>query len=186
MMQIRSRRLAPKNQQRGTFAIELAFVLVCLCAIFLFSTDLSYQLLVRAKLDRSSFALVNILKERSRYFDGDVSEGRNISVSSTELNDFKAVASRMLAMPVDKVALRIESLDGKSIAAEYSTEEFKALSCGADDIVDYADLAPEDKGTVYPLYRITLCEQHDSWFSSFVVGAKPSSTIVSSSIIAGR
>lgn len=185
-MKKRSSKQFSMMKQQGTFAIELAFVLVCLCAIYLFSTDLSYQLLLRAKLDRSSFALVNILKERSRYFDGDITKGHNISVSSAELSDFKIVASRMLAMPVDKVALRIESLDGQAIPVEYSTEEFKLLNCETDDIIDYAHLAPIDKETVYPLYRVTLCEQHDSWFSSFVIGAKPSSTIVSSSIIPGR
>ncbi|MDF5295458.1 tight adherence pilus pseudopilin TadF, partial [Vibrio parahaemolyticus] len=52
-----------RSRQKGSFAIELFFVLIAIVTIFYFMTDLSDKLMTRAKLDRSSFALVNILKE---------------------------------------------------------------------------------------------------------------------------
>ncbi|TOP05434.1 membrane associated secretion system protein, partial [Vibrio parahaemolyticus] len=76
--------------------MELVFVLVALWGVYLFSADLSYQLLVRAKLDRSSFSLVNVIKERTRYFEGDVLSGKNLALTNNDLEDFAEIASRML------------------------------------------------------------------------------------------
>jgi tight adherence protein F len=174
------------HKQGGSFAIELAFVLIALCAIYLFATDLSHKLLVRAKLDRSSFALVNILKERSRYFDADLSEGENLRVTEQDLASFEKIAGRLLNTPSDDVAIMIESLENQTIETPISSERYKALDCETPPIKDYKDLVPQEKGVVYPLYRVTLCEEHRSWFQPFVGSGSPMFKIVSSSVIVGR
>lgn len=176
-----------KSRQQGSYTIELVFILVALWGVYLFAADLSYQLLLRAKLDRSSFALVNVIKERTRYFDADVLAGQNLPVTNAELEDMVKVASRMLNTPVDNVAIKIESLTNKTNVAEFSTSKYRSLNCQTDSILDHADLAPVEKGVVYPLYRISLCEEESSWFKPFFNGGTSTTVkIGSSSIMPGR
>ena len=175
------------NRQQGSFTVELLFILVALWGVYLFGADLSHQLLARAKLDRSSFALVNVIKERTRYFEADVLAGQNLSVTNSELQDMTKVASRMLNTPVDNVAIKIESLTNNSNVAEFSSSKFRSLNCQTDSIIDHADLAPVDKGVVYPLYRVSLCEEENYWFKPFFNdGTSTTVKIASSSIMPGR
>ena len=178
-MMLRKQRVLSKRRQQGSYTIELVFILVALWGVYLFGADLSYQLLARAKLDRSSFALVNVIKERTRYFEADVLAGQNLPVTNSELEDMAKVASRMLNTPVDNVAIKIESLTNKTNVAEFSTSKYRSFA--------HADLAPIEKGVVYPLYRISLCEEQSSWFKPFFNGGTSTTVkIGSSSIMPGR
>ncbi|MEZ8039594.1 tight adherence pilus pseudopilin TadF [Vibrio sp. 1F263] len=175
------------KSQKGSYTIELVFVLVALWGVYLFGADLSHQLLVRANLDRSSFALVNVIKERTRYFEADVLAGKNLAVTNSELLEMTKVASRMLNTPVDSVAIKIESLTNKANVTEFSSRKYRNLNCQTDSIIAHADLAPIEKGVVYPLYRISLCEEQSSWFKPFFNGGTSTTVkIGSSSIMPGR
>ncbi|MGR5117597.1 tight adherence pilus pseudopilin TadF [Vibrio astriarenae] len=173
------------KRQRGSFAIELAFVLVALCSIFLFSTDLSHKLLVRAKLDRSSFALSNVIKERTRYFESDIAAQENLHITQSDLEGLINVASRMLNTESSDVAIQIESMTNASTITLVKSQKFDDFGCNIADFDDFSDLAPHDGGVIYPLYRVSLCEVHDSWFEAFF-GDSSSMAIVSSSIMPGR
>ncbi|WP_172380902.1 tight adherence pilus pseudopilin TadF [Vibrio sp. Vb339] len=180
-------RVFSKRYQQGSYTIELVFVFVALWGVYLFAADLSHQLLGRADLDRVSFALVNVIKERTRYFEGDVLAGKNLSVTNIELQDMTKVASRMLNTPVDNVALKIESLTNKTHVTEFATTNYKRLNCQTDSIITHADLAPIEKGVVYPLYRVSLCEEQSSWFEPFLNGGSDKTVkIGSSSVMPGR
>jgi tight adherence protein F len=174
------------SNQRGVFAIELAFILFTLCAIFMFATDLSQKLLVRAKLDRTSFALVNILKERYRYFDGDITNKVNLEVTEIELEEMRQVAARLLDTNKDLVAIQVESLIDAEYEMQLSSNRFKSLGCSAGSIASERHLVPKEGSVQFPLYRVTICEQHDSWFDPFVNGDTESVTIHSSSVMPGR
>ncbi|WP_418641440.1 tight adherence pilus pseudopilin TadF [Vibrio chaetopteri] len=174
------------SNQRGVFAIELAFIIFTLCAIFMFATDLSHKLLVRAKLDRTSFALVNILKERYRYFDGDITNKVNIEVTETELDEMRQVAARLLGTNEDQVAIQIESLIDAQFETQLASNRFKSLGCSSGSIVSEQHLVPQEGSVQFPLYRVTICEQHDSWFDPFVDGDIENVTIHSSSVMPGR
>jgi tight adherence protein F len=175
-----------KRGQKGAFAIELGFVLIGLCAIYLFATDLSHKLLVRAKLDRSSFALVNVIKERTRYFEADIAGRTNLQVSQQDLTDLTAVASRMLDSSVEDVALQIESYVIGSGTVIQRSPKFASLGCQTDSLSNYESLVPIDKGLSYPIYRVTLCEEHHSWFEAFTSGGDADMRLTSSSIMPGR
>lgn len=172
--------------QRGSFAIELAFVLIGLCAIFLFATDLSHQLLIRAKLDRSSYALVNVLKERTRYFDADIVQGTGLSIDGNDLTNMQAIASRMLNSDSSGVAIQIESLLDGNVVNAIKSDQYRINNCQTNSIEDYQQLVPVENGVEYPLYRVTLCELHHSWFQSFFNSENDTFQIVSSSVIVGR
>ncbi|USD61765.1 membrane associated secretion system protein [Vibrio sp. SCSIO 43140] len=186
MKQSRSKYLPRAKTQKGVFAIELAFVLIGICAIYLFATDLSQQLLVRAKLDRSSFALVNVIKERSRYFGADVAARSNLQVTAQDLSDLTAAASRMLNNSAEDVALQIESYVTDQGLVTLKSDKFTSLGCQTDTLSDYQNLIPVEKGVSYPLYRVTLCEEHHSWFEAFSAGGSTDMRLTSSSIMPGR
>ncbi|ABU74080.1 tight adherence pilus pseudopilin TadF [Vibrio campbellii] len=186
-MTLRKRSALAIKYQKGSFMIELVFVLTALWGVYLFGADLSHQLFVRAKLDRSSFALVNVIKERTRYFEADVLAGKNLSVTNTDLLDLAEVAGRMLDMPPEDVAIKIESLTNKANVAAFTSSKFNKLGCETDSILAHADLAPVEKGIVYPLYRVSVCEEQSSWFKPFFNGGTGTTVkIGSSSIMPGR
>ena len=186
-MTLHKRAAFPNKYQKGSFTIELVFVLTALWGVYLFGADLSHQLFVRAKLDRSSFALVNVIKERTRYFEADVLAGKNLSVTHNDLLDLAAVAGRMLNIPPEDVAIRIESLTNKTNMTVFTSDKFKSLNCKTDSIRSYAELVPVENTVVFPLYRVSLCEEQTSWFKPFFNGGNSTTVaITSSSIMPGR
>ena len=176
-----------KKHQKGSFMIELLFVVIALWGIYLFSTDLSKQLLLRGKLDRSSFALVNVLKERTRYFNANISRGLKLEVSQRDLENLQKVASRMLNVAEDNVAIQIESLTNKTSTIKFTSGQFLALNCSSKPLIERKTLAPVEKSIIYPLYQVSLCIEHKSWFAPFFNGGVDTRLkIQSSSIMPGR
>ncbi|MFS1412602.1 membrane associated secretion system protein [Vibrio sp. 10N.286.49.C2] len=169
------------QSQQGAFAIELMIVLLIFAGIYLFMTDISHKLLVRAQLDRTSFALVNILKERTRFYGG-VS-----SLSDSDQTDMRQLAYRMLDKDETNLAIKIEALHNKSTVDVFTSAPFEAMGCQAVDISEKGALAPIEDGTIYSLYQVSLCDQKESWFANFWGDSgTPTFTITSSSVVAGR
>ncbi|MGF1686543.1 membrane associated secretion system protein [Photobacterium japonica] len=188
---MRSNRSRPfrLSRQRGAFAIELVFVLFALCAIFLFTTDLTHKLLLRSQLDRTSFALVNILKERIRYYSV-VEDGERIArytLNQADSRDMQILAARMLNVPHDDVAIKLEALINNVPQPAFTSAQFDQWHCQpTTPISRLTDLSPVDGGKIFPLYQVTLCSQAESWFLPFLGERDASATITSSSVIAGR
>lgn len=169
------------RKQKGAFAIELALVLIVFLGIYLFMTDISHKLLVRAQLDRASFALVNILKERTRFY------GERETLSNSDRDDMVALASRMLNSSSNDVAIRIEALHDSALVDSYTSDKYTVLGCQAATIDSKTNLVPVENGEVYSLYQVTLCEQRDSWFANFWGDSDtPTFTLTSSSVVPGR
>ncbi|MGF1747820.1 MULTISPECIES: tight adherence pilus pseudopilin TadF [Vibrio] len=170
-----------KRSQKGAFAIELTMVLIVFLGIYLFMTDISHKLLVRSQLDRVSFALVNILKERTRFYGGVA------TLNDSDRDDMQALAYRMLGKEESDLAIKIEALHNKTSVDVYTSAPYEALGCQATDISEKGALAPVEEGTIYSLYQVTLCDQADSWFANFWGNSgTPTFTITSSSVVAGR
>ena len=174
MMKIRSR-------QKGVFAIELFFVLIALISIFYFMTDISDKLLARAQLDRGSFALANILKERSRYYD------ERLPLNASDEMDMQTLASRLLDTTPGSVAIKIEALHNKTTLNAFESNEYKNLGCEAAGLDTKSELAPVENGVIFSLYQVTLCQQENSWFTQLWGNSGASTmTITSSSVVVGR
>lgn len=174
------------KMQNGSFSIELVFVLFALCSIFLFATDISHKILVRSKLNSTGYSLASIIKERTRYFKSDIINNINLSVTKLDLDNLVIVSSRMLKTDPENVALKIESLVNGAFMTTFSSGKYKSLGCESGSIKDLSHLAPIENGVIYPLYRISVCEENPSWFDQFINGSKSSLKIVSSSVIPGR
>ncbi|WP_035415954.1 tight adherence pilus pseudopilin TadF [Ferrimonas kyonanensis] len=169
------------NHQRGAFAIEMAFVLAFLAMLFLFSTDLSQQLLNRTRLDRVSYSLVNVVKERTRFYAG------REPVSQQDFDQLTQIAARLLARESvelsDSFGIALQSLvDGQPV--RFSKSYLDALPCLPEqDIQALTELVPEnDAGKRYPLYQVTLCLNSQAWFDK----AAGDHLLASSSTMVGR
>ncbi|MGR5501276.1 tight adherence pilus pseudopilin TadF [Vibrio sp. DNB22_10_4] len=169
------------RHQRGAFAIELTIVLVIFLGIYLFMTDISHKILVRAQLDRTSFALANILKERTRFY------GERQTLNDNDRDDMVALASRLLERDSNAVAIKIEALHDSLTMEAYTSDRFNTLGCQSTDINQKTNLVPVEDGKIYSLYQVTLCEQRDSWFANFWGDSgTPTFTLTSSSVVPGR
>ncbi|WP_053062528.1 tight adherence pilus pseudopilin TadF [Photobacterium aquae] len=181
--------LVGKQKQHGAMVVEFALVLFMLCALFVFVSDLSHQLLVRSQLDRASFSLVNILKERTRYY-GSMVDGKPVprfELSQRDISDMQRLAGRLLDTPVDDVAISIEAIVDNDIQPAFTSAAFRRLGCvPVSSMVSNRDLVPVENGKAYPLYRVTLCSPVSSWFAPFMGMKRKNPTVVSSSIMPGR
>lgn len=169
------------TRQKGVFAIELFIVLVALIVVFYFMTDLSHKLLSRAQLDRGSFALANVLKERTRYYD------ERFTLNASDESDMKTLAARLFDTTPSSIAIKIEALHDKSTLNAFESDEYRNLGCNANSLANKADLAPVENGNIFSLYQVTLCQEENSWFARFWGNnASPTMTITSSSVVVGR
>ena len=169
------------KKQRGVFAIEMSFVLFFIAALLLFTGDIAFKLFNRVALDRASYSLVNILKERSRFYD------KRFVLNPQDINDMQKLASRLL-VGNQSYGLRVESLD-KGIVKKFTRSISQGPVCSNIDSLEKmkgAKLVPQNvAGETFPLYQVTLCYQVDSWFSKFMSSATKS-RLQSTSVIVGR
>lgn len=166
---------------KGSFVIEMLFVLLILIGTFYFMTDASHKLILRSKLDSISFSLVSILKDRTRFFD------ERAAINNSDFNDMEQLASRLLNEDISQFGIRVESLTEGSALVTLSDSEFTSLGCNSETLDNKTTLVPEEEGTLYPLYQISICLQSDSWFArAWGTSSSTNVTITSSSVMAGR
>lgn len=167
--------MKPKNlnKQKGSFVIELAFVLMFLCLLTLFTADIAMQLFTRAKLDRVSYSLVNILKERTRFYNG------NNILTQDDYDQLDIIAKKLL--PDTNYNVLINS----TVPTEAITPTVKPVKCSP--IIINPALIPISSLTdvKFPVYQVTVCSAFNSWFGKFTHG-KNTFVIQSTSVMPGR
>lgn len=84
------------HQQKGSVTIEFAFMVVLLCLLIAFMTDLFIARSTIGKLDRTSYSLLNVIKERAD--SGIPDKDGNISdyPSQAEVDHLMELANRLL------------------------------------------------------------------------------------------
>ena len=167
--------MRPKNlnKQKGSFVIELAFVLMFLCLLTLFTADIAMQLFTRAKLDRVSYSLVNVLKERTRFYNG------NNILTQDDYDQLNIIAKKLL--PDTNYNVLINS----TVPTEAITPTVKPVKCSP--IIINPALIPISSLTdvKFPVYQVTVCSAFNSWFGKFTHG-KNTFVIQSTSVMPGR
>jgi len=160
--------------QRGVFAIEMSFVLFFIAALLIFTGDIAFKLFNRIALDRVSYSLVNIVKERSRFYD------KRFELNKRDIDDIQMLASRLLGGH-RSFGLRVQSLNN---GVNQTFDGGAGAGCNVPALS--AALVPENiAGTAFPLYQVTLCYDIDNWFDKFL-GSKTKSHLQSTSVIVGR
>ncbi len=176
-----------KFKQRGNFTVEFAIVGVALSIMFVFSADVIIKLSIRGKLDRLSYSLVNVLKERTQLYDEDY------SITRSEADTIYTIAQnslrRMQASYKDSnFGAVVEELTFRSIGNPNAPKRYNlgSYACTLSQTIDqYDDLSVVTTWTRQAtLYRVTLCYQTDNMFGSLV--DESYTDVSSSSIMIGR
>ena len=167
--------MKPKNlnKQKGSFVIELAFVLMFLCLLTLFTADIAMQLFTRAKLDRVSYSLVNVLKERTRFYEG------NNTLTQSNYNHIYSIAGKLL--PDTNYSVLINS----TAPIMTITPNVKSVACSPVAIDPALIPISSLTGIKFPVYQVTVCASFNSWFGKFTHG-KNTFVIQSTSVMPGR
>lgn len=155
--------------------------------LLVFSGDVIIKLSVKGKLDRLSYSLVNVIKERTQLYDG------NLQMTDKDINDIDLIARHSLERTfgnydASHYGLLIESQRfsgiGQALPATHETRG--SLTCRvAEPISQLQHLSVVSVwGHQMPLYRVTLCYRTDNWFGDLV--STQFTDVTSDSIVIGR
>ncbi len=191
-----------KYKQKGVFSIELALVAVFFSLFLVFSGDIIIKLSVKGKLDRLSYSLVNIIKERTQLYpavEGESDKDNNNSEKEdtdlkidTEVNNLYKIAKNSLTRTmsgfdennlgilVEKIIFNNENKTEQSISVK------QGFKCNVDKPLTALKqlLVVSTWGKNLDLYRVTLCYETEKWLGSKL--DVTFTTVTSSSVMVGR
>lgn len=159
-------------RQRGVFTVEFAIIGLVFSLLFVFSADVIIKLSYKGKLDRLSYSLVNVLKERTQLY------GKDYVLSEADVTTIVKIAKGSLRRTVsqfdkNKLGYKIEAVTFD--AKENSTySKFPAgaavVSCNNDKSLD--TMKHLSKTTTWKrrttLYRVTLCYETSNWIGDLL------------------
>lgn len=175
-----------RSKQRGLFSIEFALLGVMFSTMLIFTADIVVKLSVQGKLDRLSYSLVNVIKERTQLYGKD-----NYDIDSSMVADIYKIAEGSLSRTMS-------SYDAKNVGGEFELLKFDldgkqlvtSISQGrgctmSDTIAQKSDLSMVTSwGRRATLYRVTLCYETENWAGPLF--GENFTTIQSASIMMGR
>lgn len=176
-----------KSKQRGIFSIEFAIVGVFFSLLLVFSGDVIIKLSVKGKLDRLSYSLVNVLKERTELYGMDYQltkkevDSLNIIAKNSLSRTFGAFDENRYGMLVEELSFSEIDVPNPIISEQRGTE-----TCHVGESIDNLKKLTvlSVRGRTMPLYRVALCYETDNWFGR--LGEKSYTTVMSDSIVIGR
>lgn len=187
-----------KTKQQGVFSIEFAIIAVFFSLLLVFSGDVIIKLSVKGKLDRLSYSLVNIIKERKQLYKNNttITQSQTDAIYDIAKNSLKRTMSNFeennLSILVEGQTYTSVEKDDKT--TDYQANILQAFSKGTPDckVTQSLDkLAKSTKLAVVsvqdrklPLYRVTLCYETNDWIGSKLKTSF--TTVSSSSVIVGR
>lgn len=160
------------SKQKGIFSIEFAIVGVIFSLLFVFSGDVISKLSFKGKLDRLSFSMVNILKERTQLYSDDY------AITQEQVDLLVDISSQSLGRT-------IRSFDSASFGYVFESVTFDSdnnptltsfsqsgsgISCTVgSSLLSYQHLS---KVTTWnrqtSLYRVTFCYNTDNWIGDLL------------------
>ena len=173
------------KNQNGVFSIELAFVLLGMCAFLFFIFDLGFQVVQKSQLHRASYSLASVLKERKDPFEWAPNKGKvKMDISSSEAKKIHTMAQRLLGTGKDDLRVNIGFKSGSK-----PEQIFKAgngsIECDAQPI---NNKMTEGSHSDLNVYRVTVCRRVPAFFEKAIAGQadKDSRVLQSSSLFVGR
>lgn len=174
-------------KQKGNFTIEFAMIGVFLSLIFVFSSDVIIKMSIKGKLDRLSYSLVSVLKERTQLYGagGFITRSEATAISDIAENSLQRTLS---SYDSSKFGLIIEELTFKGIGMPNRVNQyFYRAKCETHNRL--TDLQSLSVVTIWDrqtsLYRITLCYMTDNMISD-LLDITDFDEVNSSSVIIGR
>lgn len=160
------------KSQQGVYAIEFVIFISFFCALLLFSEQVVAQISIKGQLDRLSFSLVSILRERTQLYNSDYTVSKNDATALYTIAK-NSLARTLPSYKSSNFGAVIEGLtfddDGKSQIARFN---LGAHQCNlSKTIASYSDLSVETSwGRRDPLYRVTLCYKGANFFGAVYGG----------------
>ncbi len=171
------------TKQRGNFTIEFAIVGVFFALLLVFSGDLIVKLSTKGKLERLSYSIVSIIKERTQLFsDGSDDSDAIYVVSDPQAREAYTITVNSLKRTMSNfdsskfgfdLKVRQRSNYGKGdslvkVSDWNSTEQgISGATCsGGEPDIDL--IFQTSWGRSATVYQVTLCYDTDNWFGSLV------------------
>lgn len=166
------------HHQKGSVTIEFTFMVILLCMMFAFMADLAIMRSTIGKLDRTSYSLVNIVKERTQFY-----EGRD-TLDQSQVDKMQRLAAIMLNSDPNNVGVVIEYMsfatperpqNGRKPRANSPTILRAGYRKNCEPIKPISDLpmlSPVSENGVesryVPLYQVTVCMPNYSLFQAIL------------------
>ncbi|WP_407334425.1 tight adherence pilus pseudopilin TadF [Enterovibrio sp. 27052020O] len=161
------------SKQRGVFVIELTMILLAFSLIIVFTMDVVVKQTVKGKLDRLSYSLVSLLRERSQLFDGKETMTYDEAAQSFSLIQ-RSLSNTMGNFDISRLGMVIEQqrfdANKNPIAAVVNQHIFNlgAYECEPEEALSRKiDLSPVTQfDNKLALYQVTLCYRTDNWYGN--------------------
>lgn len=170
-----------KSNQEGSFTVEFALIGVMLSFVWAFSGDIIIKMSMKGKLDRLSYSLVNILKERTQLYEA------GLSITQEEASALNSIATNSLSRTVgafdtNRLAVVVEA---RTYDPQANTDRFGPAACQPNRLETLDDLSVKTTwDRQAPLYRVTICYETDNWIGGLL--GQDFTTVSSSSVLIGR
>ncbi|MZI96020.1 ATP-binding protein [Vibrio sp. CAIM 722] len=186
------------TKQHGNFMIEFAIVGIFFAMLLVFSADIVIKLSTKGKLDRLSYSIANVIKERTQLFGESDSSDDDYEVSDSQ-------AKEAYIITVNSLKRTVHNFDSSQFGFDLKVRQRSDYGTG-DQLVDVADWNSTEKGISgancegsvpdkelifqtswgrsSTVYQVTLCYDTVNWFGELV--GKDFSTIAVSSLAIGR
>ncbi|MEZ8284593.1 tight adherence pilus pseudopilin TadF [Vibrio splendidus] len=175
-----------RYRQTGTFSVEFALLGVVFATLLILTGDVIIKLSIQGKLDRLSYSLVNVLKERTQLY------GKNDNTLTTD--DAKAlykVARNSLERTTGNYSQAnlsgtFEMLSFDLNGNSNTTTVKRGGGCTLTETIQglQALSMMTSWGRRATLYRVTLCYETDNWAGELF--ETDFTTVQSSSVMMGR
>ncbi|SGY85494.1 tight adherence pilus pseudopilin TadF [Moritella viscosa] len=173
-------------KQKGNFTVEFAIVGVAFSFLIIFSADVIVKLSLKGKLDRLSYSVANILKERTQF------QKEDYTLSDKEISTLNTIAKqsmRRTSLNFDgkRWGMRIEALqfDSKDKPVVVSFPRGTQQITPSIDMDTLTNLAVMTSwGRRASIYRVTMVYRTENWFGALI--GEEFNTVSSSAIMIGR
>lgn len=190
------KKINPKNflsDNQGAVIVEFSFIVLTMIIFIKGLISISEYYSTIGKLDRISYSLAGIIRERTRLY-------KNNELTQLQVNQLKKIADNMLSdsgLSEANLAIKIETVHfnaTKSSVAEdkvidnTKSSSFSIGSCEPDKpLKALSQLSSfSNVGRWIPLYQVTLCLPADTWYNSLFNQAGNALSIKSSAMTIER
>lgn len=175
--------LAYNLKPRGNFTVEFAIVGLFFSLLLVFSGDVIIKLATKGKLDRLSYSLVSVLKERTLLYSDSGDE-----VLPAEAVNLKTIAVNSLNRTFTNFEDEDFSMcvEGLTFDASNSAKPVN-YSCSwtaSETLAELSTFSVITSMQQAPVYRVTLSYETDNWIC--VLLGETFTTVTSSSVMVGR
>ncbi|SUT92454.1 tight adherence pilus pseudopilin TadF [Actinobacillus lignieresii] len=172
------------NNNQGSVTVEFIFIFFLFSVLLIFLVDVAILQSTTGKLQRTSYSLLNVVKERN------ISNGGKEEVTQEDVNKLKKLAVKLMGETDENLidvtvqyygfeAIKPQELGGSSTRPEKKTKSLsKELSTGGQckaaystNITDAAPLTENFKGSnrYAAIYYVTVCRKMTNLFKGLTL-----------------